>query len=553
MTDSQGQAQKAQEQANPGSSRMAQSRGRSRLTFIAAAVGVAAIAAVVVVLAGWHEDDAPVYRSAYVERGAIISSVTASGTLAAVVTVQVGSQISGQIRDIYADFNSEVKAGELIARLDPATYEARLKQAEANLALAKASVKTQKAAVEKSRATFANAEKSVKRQRDLAKQGVASASALDNAEAAFNQAQADLNMTQAQVENAEAQVGAQEALVNQARIDLDRTFIRAPVDGTVISRDVDRGQTVAASLQAPILFKIAQDLRKMQVEVRVDEADVGRIQPNQRATFTVDSFPGREFHGRVEQIRKASTVVQNVVTYSVLVSAANDDLRLLPGLTANVRIVVDERSDALKVANAALRFRPIGHTGAMPDGTPAPSGAAVAAVRPGQPSGQQQGAGHGGERLAELTELLALTPEQQTKVQELMAGMRASMRAQRQANTAAGEGAAQSGAARAAGQQVRAQFESALTSLLTPEQLTKYKASQEARNGSGIRRGRVWIDDGEGGAKPVDLVLGITDGASTEVISGDLHEGDTVIVGVGSQATSSARPAGRSGPPGFGR
>ena len=530
---------------------MAQSRGRRRLTFIAAAIVVATVATVAL-MAGWHEDDAPDYRMAHVERGGIVSSVTASGTLAAVVTVQVGSQISGQLRDIYADFNSEVKAGELIARLDPATYEAKLKQAEANLMLAKASVKTQKAAVAKSRANYTNAEKSMKRQRDLARQGVASASALDNAEMAFNQAQADLNMAEAQVENAEAQVNAQDALVNQARIDLERTFIRAPVDGTVISRDVDRGQTVAASLQAPILFQIAQDLRKMQVEVRVDEADVGRIQPNQRASFTVDSFPGREFHGRVEQIRKASTVVQNVVTYSVLVSTANDDLRLLPGLTANVRIVVDERSDALKIANAALRFRPAGVTGNVPEGPSAPSGAALAASRPGQqPNQQSGGAAQGGERLAELTELLALTPEQQAQVQELMASQRERMRAARQAN-AGGEGAAAAGGARAAGQQARAQFESALTSILTPEQLQKYKASLEARNGSGTRRGRAWIDDGEGGVKPVDLVLGITDGATTEVVSGDVHEGEAVIVGVGSQTTASARPGGR-GLPGFGR
>jgi HlyD family secretion protein len=523
------------------------------LTFLGAAILVVAAGAAAL-LGHWREEDAPDYRMARIERGSIVSSVTASGTLAAVVTVQVGSQISGQIRDIYADFNSEVKAGELIARLDPATYEAKLKQAEANLALAQAGVKTQKAAVAKARATLTNAEKTLRRQRDLAKQGVASASALDNAEAAFNQAQADLAMSEAQVENAQAQVVAQDAVVNQARIDLDRTFIRAPVDGTVISRDVDRGQTVAASLQAPVLFQIAQDLRKMQVEVRVDEADVGRIQPNQRASFTVDSFPGREFHGRVEQIRKASTVVQNVVTFSVLVSAANDDLRLLPGLTANVRIIVDERPNALKVSNAALRFRPVGYTGSAPESAPAPSGAALAASRSGQPAPQQ---GAGSARLSELTELLALTPQQQTQVQELMTSMREHMRAAQQAAGNNGGESANAGSAtgstRAANQQARAQFETALTTILTPQQLEKYKASREAQNGSGTRRGRVWIDDGEGGVKPVDLVLGITDGVNTEVVAGDLHEGESVIVGVGSQTTAAARPAGRGGMPGFGR
>jgi HlyD family secretion protein len=511
-------------------------------------VAVLLIAAAGAVLFGWHEDDAPEYRLARVERGPIISTVTASGTLAAVVTVQVGSQISGQLKEIYADFNSEVKAGELIARLDPATYDAKLKQAEANLALAQASVKTQRASVIKARASLSNTEKSLRRQRDLARQGVASASALDAAEALFNTAQAEVSMAEAQVENAVAQVGAQEALVNQARIDLERTFIRAPVDGTVISRDVDRGQTVAASLQAPILFKIAQDLRKMQVEVRVDEADVGRIQQNQRATFTVDSFPGREFHGQVEQIRKASTVVQNVVTYSVLVSADNDDLRLLPGLTANVRIVVDERDTAVKVANAALRFRPVGVTeGTAPDIIPGPgsgSRGALAAAGSRQPAGQDDGA----DRLAQLTQLLDLTAEQQGQAKSVIAGLRQQAQASRQ--QASDEGTRGGGGNRAAGQQVRAQFDTQIAALLTPEQLEKYRVAREGRNGAGTRRGRVWITDAEGDLKAIEVTLGITDGATSEVVRGDLREGDMVIVGVAS--AGGARPASR-GLPGFGR
>jgi HlyD family secretion protein len=480
---------------------------KRRFAYVTIAVLLIAAAAAGMLL-GWHEDDAPDYRLARVERGPIVSTVTASGTLAAVVTVQVGSQISGQLKEIYADFNSEVKAGELIARLDSATYDARLKQAEANLALAEASVKMQRAAVAKSRATYNNAEKNQKRQRDLAHQGVASASALDNAEAAFNLAAADLNMSEAQVENALAQVGAQEALVNQARIDLERTFIRAPVDGTVISRDVDRGQTVAASLQAPVLFKIAQDLRKMQVEVRVDEADVGRIEDGQRATFTVDSFPGREFHGRVEQIRKASTVVQNVVTYSVLVSADNDDLRLLPGLTANVRIVVDEQDNALKVANAALRFRPVGAAEVTtPDVTPAPASAPRGAVA-ATGSRQAVGQGDGTDRLAQLTQLVDLSAEQQRQIKLIMDDSRQQVRASRQAG--GNEGAP---GGNRAGQQGRAQLENRIAALLTPDQNAKFKAAREGRNGAGTRRGRVWITDGAGALKPVDVTLGISDGA----------------------------------------
>jgi HlyD family secretion protein len=515
---------------------------KRRFAYIFVAV-LLIVAAAGSMLLGWHDDDAPDYRLARVERGPIVSTVTASGTLAAVVTVQVGSQISGQLKEIYADFNSEVKAGELIARLDSATYDARLKQAEANLALAQASVKTQRAAVAKSRATYNNAEKNLRRQRDLARQGVASASALDNAEAAFNLAAADLNMSEAQVENAQAQVGAQEALVNQARIDLERTFIRAPVDGTVISRDVDRGQTVAASLQAPVLFKIAQDLRKMQVEVRVDEADVGRIEDGQRATFTVDSFPGREFHGRVEQIRKASTVVQNVVTYSVLVSADNDDLRLLPGLTANVRIVVDERDNALKVANAALRFRPVGVTeGATPDSTSAPSSTprgAVAATGSRQPAGQ----GDGTDRLAQLTQLVDLSAEQQRQIKSIMDDSRQQGRARQ----AGGDGAP---GANRGGQQARVQLENRIAALLTPEQNAKFRTARAGRNGAGTRSGRVWIADDGGNPKAVEVTLGISDGASSEVVRGDLKEGDMVIVGV--SATGGARPQPR-GLPGIGR
>lgn len=483
---------------------------------------------------GWHDDEAPDYRLAQVERGAIVSTVTASGTLGAVVTVQVGSQISGQLKDIYADFNSEVKAGELIARLDPATFESKLMQSEANLALAQASVKTKRAAVVKARATVNNTQKGLQRQRDLARQGVASASALDNAEALFNTTQAELAMAEAEVENALAQVGAQESLVNQARIDLERTYIRAPVDGTVISRDVDRGQTVAASLQAPILFKIAQDLRAMQVEVRVDEADVGRIRQNQRATFTVDSFPGREFHGRVEQIRKAALVVQNVVTYSVLVSTANDDLRLLPGLTANVRIIVDERPDTLKVANAALRFRPTGVTESPTNSAP-PPGAAVAASRVGA-NGRPPGAPPGPDRLAQLTELLNLSSEQQAQVKALIASSRERSRAARQGGESVGAAA-----------QARSQFDSSIIAILSPEQRETYQASRE---GTATRRGQVWVVDGNGGAQPVELVIGISDGSATEVVSGDIQEGESVIIGY---ANPTAKRSGPRGLPGFGR
>ena len=504
--------------------------------------------------------DAPTYRMAKIERGAIVSGVSASGTLAAVVTVQVGSQISGLVKEMLVDFNSEVRQGQLIARLDPATFEARLKQAEADLALAKASVKTQQASVMKSRASLSNSEKDLTRQRALSKEGYAAAATLEKSQSSFDTAQAEHGMAQAQVENAEAMVMKQEAVVNAARIDLDRTYIRAPVDGTVISRDVDVGQTVAATMSAPVLFKIAQDLHKMQVEVRVDEADVGRIREGQRASFTVDSFQGRTFIGNVSQIRKVAMTIQNVVTYSVLVSADNDDLRLLPGLTANVRIVIDERANVLKIPNAALRFRPVGvapgQTGepeSVDDATPVAAGPAGA-----QASGPQRVAARTGEgpaneaeTVAQLTRLLDLSADQQQQVKALVAESRERLAAQRQqarpqpggASGAESRGDVNS-ALRANTQRLRGQFDTAVAAILTPVQLAKLQETRTARaETAATRRGQVWVMEG---AKPkaVNIVTGVTDGGFTELLRGDLKDGQEIIVGLnfGAKAATSAMP-----------
>ncbi|MFN4281026.1 MAG: efflux RND transporter periplasmic adaptor subunit [Alphaproteobacteria bacterium] len=493
--------------------------------------------------------DGPAYRTAKVERGAIVSGVSASGTLAAVVTVQVGSQISGLVKELLVDFNSEVRAGQLIARLDPATFEARLKQAEADLALAKASVKTQQASVMKSRASLANAEKDLTRQRALSKEGYAAAATLEKSQSVFDTAQAELGMAQAQVENAEAMVMKQEAAVNVARIDLDRTYIRAPVDGTVISRDVDVGQTVAATMSAPVLFKIAQDLHKMQVEVRVDEADVGRIREGQRASFTVDSFQGRTFVGAVSQIRKAATTIQNVVTYSVLVSADNDDLRLLPGLTANVRIVIDERANVSKIPNAALRFRPVGVSAGEP-AAPADEGVPVAAAPPAGPQRVAARANEGpsseSQTVEQMTKLLDLTPDQQQQLRALVAEQRERLAAQRtQARQPDGPPGAPpagevSGAQRANLQRARAQFDTALGAILTAEQQAKLQASRVARGeAAGARRGQVWVLE-NGRPKAINVVTGVTDGGFTELLRGDIKDGQEVIVGLNFAAKSAS-------------
>jgi HlyD family secretion protein len=349
-----------------------------------------------------RDDSQPAYRLATVERGPLVSTVTASGTLDAVVTVQVGSQVSGQIATLEADYNAEVRAGQVIARIDPAKFEALVREAEADLAIAQATVATERASVASVRSDSKNAQATLtaahaevdgaqarldnsKRQwdrgQDLQKHHLIAESELERVQVAYESALAQLNATKAQaqaqqfqveskqsllamaeakVEDALAQVKQKEAALRSTRIDLEHTVIRAPIDGVIIERSVDLGQTVAASLEAPKLFKIAQDLRKMQVDTLVDEADIGQIQPGQAAVFSVDAFPRRQFVGEVVQIRKAPQVNQSVVTYHVIIAVDNTGLQLLPGMTANVVIKTQQRENVLKVPNAALRFRPLG-------------------------------------------------------------------------------------------------------------------------------------------------------------------------------------------------
>jgi HlyD family secretion protein len=314
----------------------------------------------------------PAWRTGKVERGALQAVVAASGTLNAVTTVQVGSQVSGQIAEILADFNTQVKKDQVIARIDPQSFELRVSQARADVdaaksavAVAQSSLAAQKAELGRVRVNLADAERDLARKKTLVEKNFISPAELDKARTLFEATREQARAVEAQSEVSAAQISAaqaavkqREALLKQAQVDLERTIIRAPVNGTVILRNVDAGQTVAASLQAPVLFTIAQDLRDMQVEAAIDEADVGKLRVGQQATFSVDAFPRRAFSGEIRQIRKSPVNVQNVISYTVVISAANADLALLPGMTANVRVVADSREGVLKVANAALRFRP---------------------------------------------------------------------------------------------------------------------------------------------------------------------------------------------------
>jgi len=284
------------------------------------------------------------YVTAPVTKGDITQVVSATGTLQPVVTVQVGSQVSGTISRLYADFNSTVKKGDVIGGLDQAKFKARVDEGKANLLAAQANLSKTKVTLEDTRRNLARA-------RELRDRDLISQSELDAAQTAFD-------VAAAQFEVAKAQVGQSQAALNQASVDLANTVIRSPIDGIVISRNVDVGQTVAASLQAPTLFTIANDLSKMEVHANVDEADIGNVWEGQEVTFTIDAYPMRRFTGKVSQVRHAPTVVQIVVTYNTVTGIDNRELLLKPGMTANVKFLLSRKSDILKIPNMAMRFKP---------------------------------------------------------------------------------------------------------------------------------------------------------------------------------------------------
>ena len=270
------------------------------------------------------------YQTATITRGPITQAVTATGTLNPVVNVQVGSQVSGNIAKLFVDFNSEVKAGQVVAQIDPVLFQATVTQAEGDLANAQAALELAKVNATRMQELFTRKTSS----------------------------QADLDQAMANLHQAEANVKIKQGALDRARADLEHCTITSPIDGVVISRSVDVGQTVAASLQAPVIFAIANDLTKMQIDANVAEADVGVVKVDQNVDFTVDAFPMETFHGRVVQVRNAPITVQNVVTYDTVIGVSNPDLKLKPGMTANVSIIVAHKDDVLQIKNAALRFRP---------------------------------------------------------------------------------------------------------------------------------------------------------------------------------------------------
>ena len=557
-----------------------------RKSLIIGAAALTAIGAAGIFFGPSGGGDAAEYRLATIQRGAIVDAVTATGTLGAVVTVEVGSQVSGQIIELSVDFNSKVKKGQIIARIDPDTFEANVRRAEADLTVAQANMALDRASLARSSADIENArasleaaqarlqntrvsladlERDLNRKRELHERRVIAVAQVETAQAKYDQGvaqrdasaaeeraqqsqvaarEAQFEMAMAQIEIGAAQVEIREAMLYSDIVDLNRTVIYSPVDGVVVERTVDIGQTVAASLQAPKLFTIAQDLREMQVEISVDEADIGRASEGQRVTFTVDAFPGRTFEGRVMQIRLAPQTVQSVVTYTVIAAAANEDERLLPGMTADVRLVAQERQQALRLPNAALRFRPARAERANTAPTPANAANAAAAlvVREGGaegggvPAARQAGVEGGGGRggvarggqaggradLAQVAEQLGLTQEQQQQIRSALGNNRQRAQALREAGVEPAAIRRQLGNA----------VQEAIQSVLTPEQLAAYQGLQAERAEATTRNGQVYVIGEDGVPQAVPVVLGISDGNVTEVLDGAIEPGIQVIIGI---------------------
>lgn len=492
-----------------------------RLAFFAFAV-----LAVLMALWAWRHHAATAaesaWRTAPVERGDIRVAISATGTLSAISTVEVGSQISGQVTQVFVDYNTQVHKGQVLARIDPSTYEAQIAQGTAAANSARATLASARAAVR-------NAEIDYTRKASLGQQQLVARSDIDAARAARDQAVAQANAAQ-------AQIGQQEASTETARLNLQRTVIRSPVDGVVLTRSIEPGQTVAASLQAPVLFQIAEDLAQMQIVLAVDEADIGQVKPGQAVTFTVDAFPDRQYRGTVQQVRLSSTNTNNVITYPVVVAVRNGDGTLLPGMTANAEIAVSDHPSVLKVPNAALRFHP-------DDGATSDAGS----------TGRRMGGGMV-DALVPIASGLQLTAAQQSAFDAAVVAMRERFAARRapaqaaQGNALFGRAPGGGGQQRQGGiggndpamrQRMQQRFEQqfgAFRATLDPDQRARWDAAVTALLSA--RRAPLYrLVDGK--PQQVTVRVGASDGTSTE-ISGPVHEGDLVIVGAQHPATASA-------------
>lgn len=524
----------------------------------------------------------PSYRLVKTDRGEIVATVNATGTINPLTTVIVGSQLSGQVVEVLADYNSIVSAGQVVARLNSDQIRAKLDAARADLAQMQAMKLVQEAQIERVRADtekarasqidveaqvarnealLADSERIYQRQSDLRARGFAAEAAHDTARATRDAQRATLDSVKAQLNSAKAQIvglaadlrvaqsnhaavtaqiAQREAAVRQIEVDLRNTDIRSPVSGVVVQRQIELGQTVAASLQAPTLFLIADDLHRMEISASIDETDVGRIKPGQRVTFTVSAFPGRTFDGVVKQVRLGSQVVQNVVIYTTIISVENPRLELMPGMTATLRIETDRRDGVVRIQNAALRWRP-------PAVTPEPSSPSmseqrtVAGPSAAGPSGGRGGGPNAGARnFAEIIERLKteakLTPEQAKEVDAAVAQMRRVM-------TEGGAGGQDPAARRERARSARQDFDERLATVLdAPQRAQLEQIRQQLADGSAgatAQTGRVFVVGPDGKPQGVTVRIGATDGGTTEIVSG-LDANREVIIGGGPRGPDSS-------------
>ncbi len=442
---------------------------KKKITFIAVIVVIVTVTGIVLGLTVFNRNNGnnEKYKKEAVDRGNIEALVVTTGTLNPVNIVDVGSQVSGEIEKIYVDFNSQVKEGQVIAQLEQSQFLSRVNQDKANYQSAVA-------ALEKSRVTFENIKKKLERALELFDKDLMSFEEKETIETNYYGAKADIQSAEARLEQAKSQL-------ETSQVNLTYTIIKSPIDGVVINRNVNVGQTVAASFQAPVLFQIANDLSKMQVECSVDEADIGKVKEEQKVRFTVDAFPDENFSGVVKQVRYSPEVVQNVVTYTTIVDVENPELKLRPGMTATVSIVTGEARNALRIPNAALRFTP-------------------------------------------------------NLSQEEMRNLVMSMRGNRNSG---GEGSDQERQPRQKGDSQGSQRSGAVQS--------QFGQRGSGMGGSQMRDfARVWIEDENGQLKLVFIRKGVTDNSYTEIVSGNLEEGQLVITGENTEGSS--RSSNRGGP-----
>jgi HlyD family secretion protein len=455
----------------------------------------------------------PNYIFGTVDRGSIITQVQMTGTLAAVTTVAVGTQVSGTVAELYADFNSEVKKDQVLAKLDPALFQTQLDQAEASVKTCEAvlnndtaGIATTKANIQKAKVDVLNSARKYKMIKELFEEGLETQDDMDSAQATLDSSTAAEAAVESQLTAAQSSLKADQARLDQAQanlknaqVNLDHSIITSPISGTVISRNVDKGQTVAASFSTPTMFTIGEDLTKMQVITNTDEADVGKLKPGMEATFTVDAYSNETFHGTIRQVRLASTTVQNVVTYNAVIDVSNPDLRLKPGMTANVKIEIERVDNVLRLPNASIRFRP------------------------------------------ELSDAAAEDAFKRAGEERFYSYYRNQGNRNQNGNSSGSQSARTGGAAMGFTEGGRGGGGNATN---------RYGQNGNAASNRG-RRVPVWILGEDKLIRPVVLRLGLTDGVQTEIVEGKLKDGDKVILSAEVSGNKSASPASTRAP-GFG-